>query len=437
MILKPVKPPTRLGFLGGASLLIAGLSLITPAGAQEGLSLRSPTGPMTPGIGLSTHRGYAAFAASDLERLGWRVREDGDRARLTWGSDGLVVEVIPEIPFLLWGHSVVHLADAPYRAEGRTFLPVQVLVDVLPWKLPRAFRYATGSWVLEVLGSEGAAQAGGGAPRPPSGAQPTSPATPPPGAGAAAPSVSLPRPDATRVVIIDAGHGGRDPGTVGRRGTREKEVALGIALTLADLLKGEENLEVYLTRDDDTLVPLWRRGELATDLKGDRYGVFLSIHANALPSSPGTRGFETYFLSEARTEHERRVAALENAAVELEDDDGAPEGVQDMSFILTELRNLDHQHWSALLAETIQGELARIHPGPNRGVKQGPFAVITNTLMPAVLVEVGFLSNREEETLLNGLGFREDTAQALANAVHTFFDRYPPGPEGAGRRPPP
>jgi N-acetylmuramoyl-L-alanine amidase len=198
------------------------------------------------------------------------------------------------------------------------------------------------------------------------------------------------------------------------------------------VLKGEENLEVYLTRTGDTLVPIWRRGELATEWKGDRYGVFLSIHANALPGSPGTRGFETYFLSEARTEHERRVAALENAAAELEEEGEGPEEVHDMSFILSELRNLDTQHWSALLAEFVQEELAAIHPGPNRGVKQGPLAVITNTLMPAVLVEVGFLSNRDEERLLTQSAFQEETARALAAAIGEFFGRYPPGPDGAG-----
>jgi len=237
------------------------------------------------------------------------------------------------------------------------------------------------------------------------------------------------------VVVIDAGHGGRDPGTVGSRGTREKEVALGIARILAEELKGDENLRVYLTREGDTLVPLWKRGELATDWKGERYGVFVSIHANALPGSPGTRGFETYFLSEARTEHERRVAALENAVVELEEEeDGPKEQYQDMSFILSELRNLDTQHWSALLADYVQRDLAKIHPGPNRGVKQAPLAVITNALMPAVLVEVGFLSNRDEETLLRQREFQEDAATAVANAIRAFFVRYPPGPEGAAGR---
>jgi N-acetylmuramoyl-L-alanine amidase len=210
-----------------------------------------------------------------------------------------------------------------------------------------------------------------------------------------------------------------------------------VALALAEALEEEENVQVFLTREDDTLVPIWKRGELATTWKGDRYGIFISIHANALPASSATRGFETYFLSEARTDHERRVAALENAAVEFEDEDGEPVQVEDMSFILTELRNLDHQHWSALLAEFIQAELARIHPGPNRGVKQGPLAVITNTLMPAVLVEVGFLSNRDEERLLTQADFQRDTARALAEAVRDFFHRYPPSAEGSGRAPNP
>jgi N-acetylmuramoyl-L-alanine amidase len=222
---------------------------------------------------------------------------------------------------------------------------------------------------------------------------------------------------------------------VGSRGAEEKEVAIGIARLLKERFEGQDGFEVYLTRDDDTLVPLWRRGELATEWKGDRYGVFISIHANALPRSPETRGFETYFLSEARTEHERRVAALENAAMELEDEEGGPEATQDLGFILSELRNLDHQHWSALLAEYVQRELARVHPGPNRGVKQGPFAVITNTLMPAILVEVGFLSNQEEERLLTRKAFQEEAAGALAKAIVAFFHRYPPVQGGAGGPP--
>jgi N-acetylmuramoyl-L-alanine amidase len=416
------------GFLEGVTLvlLLAGLD---SAGAQEELGLQGAAGPLTPGIRTYAHRGYATFPAGELERLGWEVRDEGDGLVLRWGSRSPRVEVFPENPFLLWDGEPVQLADVPYRLDGQAFLPVQFLVDVLTWKLPGAFRYEVGSWQLEVLEipgdlarrTQGLAGPGGG----------NASAARPGGATAPAGGSASPLPPA-RVVIIDAGHGGRDPGTVGRSGVREKDVALGIALRLAEILKNDEKLEVHLTRDDDTLVPIWRRGEQATEWKGEGYGVFVSIHANALPGSPGTRGYETYFLSEARTEHERRVAALENAAMELEEDEGSPEQTQDMSFILSELRNLDHQHWSALLAEYIQRELSEVHPGPNRGVKQGPFAVITNTLMPAVLVEVGFLSNREEERLLTQQRFQEDTARALAAAVREFLTRYPPGPEGAG-----
>ena len=99
----------------------------------------------------------------------------------------------------------------------------------------------------------------------------------------------------------------------------------------------------------------------------------------------------------------------------------------DLDFILRELRNLDHQHWSSLLAELVQNELKVVHPGPNRGVKQGPFAVITNALMPAVLVEVGFVTNREEERLLSRSDFQIEIAKALTNAISDFFGRYPPG----------
>ncbi len=381
--------------------------------AQEPLALRGASGSITPGIPVVDSRGYAAFDAAELRRLGWQLSEEGKGTLLSRLPDGPRVEVFPDTPFLLWGGESVQLADEPYRVDGQLFLPVQFLVDVLPWKLPREYRYQTGSWLLEVMEDTPVAGVT---------SEESAPRRGPP-------------PDPTRVVIIDAGHGGRDPGTVGQQGTEEKEVALDIARALKRVLEGRKNLKVYLTRTGDTLVPIWRRGEMATDWKGDRYGVFLSIHANALPNSPGTRGFETYFLSEARTEHERRVAALENAAQELEEEGEGPEEIHDMSFILSELRNLDTQHWSSLLAEYIQEELEGIHPGPNRGVKQGPLAVITNTLMPAVLVEVGFLSNRDEEKLLTEVSFQEETARALADAIEEFFQRYPPGPGAGGRAP--
>jgi N-acetylmuramoyl-L-alanine amidase len=356
--------------------------------------VRTPNGYLEPGLTVVAHKGFAAVPALQLERLGWDVAEIEGQLIARWKGGDPAVEAWADTPYLLWAGEGVHLAEVPYLAAGRLYLPVQFVVDILPWKFPEVFRYNPDTRVLDLRDSE------------PGGPTDQNP---------------------TRVVVIDPGHGGRDPGAGGPRGIQEKNVALNIGRALAEDLQGDPNLRVFLTRDTDTLIPIWRRGEMATAWKGDHPGVFISIHANALPGSQSTRGFETYFLSEARTEHERRVAALENAAQDFESSDEAPVEVSDLSFILTELINLDHAHWSALLAELVQEELDHIHPGPNRGVKQGPLAVITNALMPAVLVEVGFLTNPEEELLLTQGSFQQSTAEAVASAVREFFRRYPSG----------
>jgi N-acetylmuramoyl-L-alanine amidase len=198
------------------------------------------------------------------------------------------------------------------------------------------------------------------------------------------------------------------------------------------VLEDDPAFEVHLTRDDDRLVPLWERGPVATELKGERPGLFVSIHMNAV-SDRGVRGFETYFLSDRRmTEHERRVVALENAAMAF----GVRRGTEasddpELGSILSDLRNFDHQRWSADLAAVVQENLERVHPATNRGVKQGPLAVITNSLMPSVLVELGFISNRDEERMLSDAAFQRSAAESLADAIREFFDRYPPGTGGA------
>jgi N-acetylmuramoyl-L-alanine amidase len=264
-------------------------------------------------------------------------------------------------------------------------------------------------------------------PGPDAPASPVVPAALPPGAtGPAAPEDRGAR---SRVVIIDPGHGGDEPGAVGPAGTMEKSVALAVGLALARELANDPWIEVRLTRDRDLTVPLWGRGEQATVWKGERPGVFVSIHANAVPNRPGVRGFETYFLSEARTEHERRVAAAENAPLRRDNPDVPRTAAEDplLAGILRDLITFDHQHWSSLLAEMVQRELATFHPGPNRGVKQGPFAVITNSMMPSVLVELGFITNRDEERLLTSPEFHRESAAAMAAAIREFFDRYPPG----------
>jgi len=383
----------------------------------QSLALALPDGS-TRALAVAYHRGYPAFPAGGLETLGWALSEEGDGSVSLRHRTGLTLRFSPGTPFFAWDGNLLQLVDEPYWFGDDLHIPLQLLVDLLPGLLPQAYQYDPDRFVLAVEGASVDGISGFAPPSPDDRASAALPGSPP-GGDSERPS---------RVVIIDPGHGGGDPGAIGPAGTREKDVALAIARELVRELSRDPDIEVLMTRDSDVEVHLWDRGEWATEWKGDRPGVFLSIHANALPDRPSVRGFETYFLSEARDEHERRVAALENAP--LRAGSGGEELLAADPFlnaILRDLRAFDHQHWSADLAGEVQRELARFHPGPDRGVKQGPFAVITNSLMPSVLVEVGFLSNPEEERLLNDPAFHRDTAAGLAAAVRGFFERYPPG----------
>jgi N-acetylmuramoyl-L-alanine amidase len=362
---------------------------------------------------VSMERGYAAVPLPLFEELGWTATESGNGVELSVGGE-FTVALRLGTPFFSWDGIVLQLADAPYRAGGVTYLPLQLLADFLPRRLPDRYEFDGSRSLLRAGDLVPAAEQGRDDVA--AGQEPTAPS----------------EYTGMRVVVIDAGHGGADPGALGAGGVREKDVALGIALALADALRREPGVEVHLTRDDDSFVDLWDRGEIATNLKGDRFGVFVSIHGNSFPNQRATRGFETYFLSEARTEHERRVAAIENAPLRPQGQSIDPADEPNLDFIFRELTNLDHAHWSSLLAEMVQDELNEFHPGPDRGVKQGVLAVLTNALMPSILVEVGYLSNADESRLLGESSFQTQAADALARAIARFFERYPPG-NGSGR----
>ena len=402
-------------------------------------------------------RGYATVSHRALDQLGWEVEVDPTGLRAQLGLDGPVVEFSLGSPLFRWDDELLQMVSPPFSGGGSVQIPLQFVVDFLPARAGEAYAFSPDERTLEILdaslwprGRTGIRPAGtdlggiatrsgrtdeSGAPgrdqaqdrdaaQDRDQAQDGDPAqdrseTPDP-----AETQDLQK----RVVVIDPGHGGGDPGTTGNGGRREKDIALAIGRYLERELRGDENFEVYMTRDRDELVPLWERGPQANLLKGERFGVFISIHVNSSPSSPAVRGFETYFLSDARTEHEQRVEAIENAPLQSDVElNGSDVENDDLTVILKDIQKFDHQHWSFDLAERIQAELEDVHPGPNRGVKQGQFAVITNVLMPAVLVEVGFISNREEERVLSRGEFQREVAVALAEGVRGFFERYPPG----------
>lgn len=225
----------------------------------------------------------------------------------------------------------------------------------------------------------------------------------------------------TRVVVIDAGHGGRDPGKIGPTGLKEKDVTLRIAHRLAAELR-DRGYEVHLTRTRDTLIALADRAKLANRWRAERPGaVFLSIHANAARSRTA-RGFETFFLSDARTDDERRVAEMENEAIRFEDQPAVP-AANGLDQILHNLRSDFLMRASHDLAAVLQGKFEGFHPGPNRGVKRAGFYVLVGAIMPAVLIETAFISNRQEATLLGSQAFQQELAWGIADAVDEFFRR--------------
>jgi len=228
-------------------------------------------------------------------------------------------------------------------------------------------------------------------------------------------------------IVVDAGHGGPDPGMHGPIGGRftiyEKDITLAVSKKLARDLESR-GVNVVMTRSTDTLIALSDRGRIANEHRGD---LFISIHVNAAnlrwknPSS--ARGFETYFLSEARTEDERRVAAMENDAVRYED--GSRTARDDaLGFILSDMKQNEHLRESNDLAETVQVRLARIHPGPNRGVQQAQFVVLVTAFMPSVLVEIGFGTNPGEAAFISSAQGQQTIAAAVAAAAMDYLAHY-------------
>ncbi len=221
-------------------------------------------------------------------------------------------------------------------------------------------------------------------------------------------------------IVLDAGHGGDDPGSIGPRRTQEKAVTLMVARQLRERLQRENDVRVLMTRDEDEFVTLADRTRIANREQAD---LFVSIHANSARNR-SAEGFETYFLSAAKTEDEKRVARMENSAIRYENPQIDPESLGDLNFILWDLAQNEYLRESSTLAETIQEALSRQLPLKSRGVKQAGFFVLNGAFMPAVLFEMAFISNPQEEALLNDSAFRTRLVDGLADSLLTYLSQY-------------
>jgi N-acetylmuramoyl-L-alanine amidase len=236
---------------------------------------------------------------------------------------------------------------------------------------------------------------------------------------AAAPAPNASGAERFDTVVIDAGHGGSDSGAKGFSGSFEKDVALAVARNLAARLRAR-GLKVVMTRDSDVRVPLEQRTAIANDAHGD---LFVSIHANA-SSDPDIHGSETYFLAlEASDSGAAGVAQRENSAFAAEAD--AKIGALSDPFIalLGDMISTEHLDESSAFAQRVQQELGRM-PVKSRGVKQAMFVVLSGVQMPAALVEVGFVTHRGDEGVMNGTEGRQAIVDALEKAVLAFGERY-------------
>ena len=411
--------------------LFAAIALLQQSGdAPAALAVRD--GERVSRIPVVTTRLGAMIRAQDvLSPLGAVLMRDApDRFRLVVG--GSDIELTVGMAFARVRGNTELLGAAPTLSQGQLFLPLSLLTDVVP-RVATGFLYDAQAVELRRFSAVvSSRRANADSARVLERRRRAGDSVPPGANDARRSDRDAPVPRTERrvrrpVVVIDAGHGGPDRGMSGPVGARRKvyeaDLTLAVAKQLRDVLS-DRGVDLVMTRTTDTLVALADRGRIANRAKGD---VFLSIHVNAANprwrDPAGARGFETYFLSEAKTDDERRVAALENEAVKYEVESEA-KGGDPLSFILNDMKQNEYLREASALAQTVQRTLGTVHPGTNRGVKQAGFRVLVGAFMPAVLVEVGFGTNAAESSYLSSATGQRRIATAIADATMAYLSRY-------------
>ena len=338
---------------------------------------------------------------------------------------GKAIEVEPGIRLARFDEETYQLAAAPEVRRGALYVPLQLVVELIP-RLVGNLAWDPAHFELRVFSSLSryadrdearASVAPAGEPR-------TTTRAPERSRGS---SSDLPPLRSRRLVVVDAGHGGPDAGMhgpiVGGPQIQEKTITLTVAKRVGAAL-GKRGIDVKYTRTTDTLIALSDRGKIANDAHAD---LFVSIHVNA--ANPGwkdpaaARGFETYFLAEAKTEDARRVEQMENEVVKFEAKSSAAAG-DPLSYVLNDMAQNEHLREANDLAELIQHRLAKVHPSPSRGVKQAGFRVLVTAFMPAVLVEIGFGTNADDAAYMANAAKVEELSAAIADGVVDYLKRY-------------
>lgn len=225
------------------------------------------------------------------------------------------------------------------------------------------------------------------------------------------------------VIVLDPGHGGDDPGAISIHGYKEKNIAMSIALKVRDLLKEKmPGTKIIMTRDDDTFIELYRRGQIANKANGK---LFISIHLNSMPKKPyHSNGFESYILRPGRNDDAVRVANKENSAIKFEKDKTHYKELTEEEIIIATVAQSAFVKLSELFARILQEEIDKTTTMANRGVNQAGFYVLVGSSMPNILFEGGFLSNEKDEKFLISEKGQNKIAQGIVNAILRYADEY-------------
>lgn len=226
------------------------------------------------------------------------------------------------------------------------------------------------------------------------------------------------------VVVLDAGHGGHDPGAIGIIGTREKDITLGISLKLGEMIQKEmPDVKVVYTRKTDRFVELYRRGQIANENEGK---LFISIHCNSTERKPSNaNGFEIYLLRPGKTEDAIKVAEKENAVVKLEKDfEDRYQELNDENFIILTMAQSSYVKQSERFAEMLEETMSAQMEGQRQPVKQAGFYVLVGASMPNVLIETGYLSNPKDERFLRSPEGQKKIALSILNALKAYKNEY-------------
>lgn len=224
-------------------------------------------------------------------------------------------------------------------------------------------------------------------------------------------------------IVIDAGHGGKDPGAIGITGVKEKDINLAIALKLGSLIKKNlPDVKVIYTRSTDQFIELYRRGKIANEYNGK---LFISIHCNSSAQKPtNRRGFEVYLLRPGRTKEAIAIAEFENSVIQYENDPNKYQKLTDENFILVSMAHSQYMRYSEKFSDILNTQWKRSVSNPSYGIKQAGFFVLVGASMPSVLIETGFLSNYEDEAFLNSKKGQEQISKAILESVINYKAYY-------------